>query len=796
MAVASGEKSSHEPHPRLRRLSAALGLVCLLAILGSWYFLAGSVVHWLTSRDIDSFVLRTRDSADQIATNLARNMQDEVRRLSNIPEALAGDPVLRAPLTGREDSRARGVALQESDERLRQLADLLEIDILYVIDSNGMGVASSNYQSDKSLVGTDLKTRQYYTAIQNGGRGRQFAFGSGTGTPGVYFSSAITRDGQFVGGVVVKRNMRNLFHVTSRNAAFLVDEYGVVVASTIEQALWHYLPDSAAAGLGTDFLQDRYRQAALSVIDIRADRSLATVSLVHLLEDPTPSLMTARPIGDSGLRLVYFTPVPDLLGMRERARMTFWLVFITGGLILTLVAGAISYIFQSRRRVSALRYSYQKLSALSRELAAEKETAQAADRAKSRFLATMSHELRTPFSGILGMVEMLRGSELPGEAMGHVSLLERSARALLSLLNDILDFSKIDVGQLSVVKEAFDLRPLIDDLHHIHAVVATAKGIGLSVSGLDRPLRGIGDPDRTRQILNNFLSNAVKFTALGGIELVVATSGEGSTRELKISVADSGPGMSVETRDNLFQPFFQGDGSTTRRHGGTGLGLAISRRIAEAMGGSIGFKSEPGLGSTFWLEIPFPEADGVSTPAPPRASEPPPANSPPPPVAKRRLLLADDDEVNRLVIGGMLRRIGHDVAYALDGRQAVREVSRQDFDLVIMDMHMPDMDGMEATRAIRTFDGAKARIPVIGLTADAIAENRQQYLASGLDELLTKPISATELAAVIRRHTERGNLKHQEHPCPDREVRAIRIEGFSNFTVDQDTSFINHLVWL
>ena len=755
-AAASGEKSSQEPRPRLRRLSALLGLACLLAVLGGWYFLAGSLVHWLTAGDIENFVLRTRDSSDQIATNLARNMQDEVRRLANMPEALTGDLVLRAPLTGRQDTQARGAALQEANERLRQLADQLEIDILYLLDANGLCIAASNYQTDKSVVGTDLKARQYYTSIQNGGRGRQFAFGSASNTPGVYFSAAILRDGQFLGGVVVKRNMRNLFHLTSRNAAFLVDEYGVVVASTIETALWHFLPDSSAAGLGTDFLQDRYRQAALSVLDIRADRSLSAVSLVHLLGDGTPSLMTARPIGDSGLRLVYFTPVPDLQSMRDRAQMTFWLVFVTGALILTLIAGAVTYVLQSRRRVTALRYSYQKLSTLSRELAAEKETAQAADRAKSRFLATMSHELRTPFSGILGMVEMLRGSDLPDEAMEHVSLLERSARVLLSLLNDILDFSKIDAGQISVEIVAFDLKPVVDDLHHIQSVVAAGKGVGLTVRGIERPLIGLSDPDRIRQILNNFLSNALKFTAMGGVDVAVETVGEGSARRLTLSVTDSGSGMAAETRDNLFKPFYQGDASSTRRHGGTGLGLAISRRLAEAMGGSIGVKSELGRGSTFWLDAPFPENDGRPLNSDGRAGSQPslPLAAPAQQPVRRRLLLADDDEVNRLVIGGMLRRIGHDVVFALDGRQAVREVTRQEFDLVIMDMHMPEMDGIEATRAIRTLPGPKARIPVIGLTADAIVENRPQYLASGLDELLTKPISATDLAAVIRRYTE------------------------------------------
>jgi CheY-like chemotaxis protein len=338
--------------------------------------------------------------------------------------------------------------------------------------------------------------------------------------------------------------------------------------------------------------------------------------------------------------------------------------------------------------------------------------------------------------------------------MEHVGLLERSARTLLGLLNDILDFSKIDAGQISVETVAFDLKPVVDDLQHVQAVVASSKGIALSVRGAERQMIGLGDPDRLRQILNNFLSNAIKFTALGGVEVTLSTAGEAAARRLTISVTDSGPGMPADTRDNLFKPFYQGDATSTRRHGGTGLGLAISKRIAEAMGGGIGVKSEMGRGSTFWLDVPFPENDGRPLSSDGRLAEPQFQFAAAPAVAKKRLLLADDDEVNRLVIGGMLRRIGHDVVFALDGRQAVREVTRQEFDLVIMDMHMPEMDGIEATRAIRTLSGAKARIPVIGLTADAIVENRPQYLASGLDELLTKPISASDLAAVIRRYTE------------------------------------------
>jgi signal transduction histidine kinase/ActR/RegA family two-component response regulator len=743
------------PHRRILLASAGLFIALLLV----WYYAAGLLVHWMTAADIDSFVLRSRDSTDQIATNLARNLQDELRWLGNLPEVLADDPVLREPLiasSGRPDPAGHSQALQSANQRLTQLAEQLELDVAFLISSNGISVAASNYNSRDSLIGTDLRFRQYFTAIENGGRGRQFGFGMATKTPGFYFAAPIRKDGRFYGGVVLKRSMTSLFRLTTRNAALLVDEYGVVVASTREEDLWRYLPESAAAGMGSDFLQEHYHRDVLSMVEIHPVADPAPASLVSLFDDPLPSLMTTRPIGDSGLRLVYFTPLPDLPAMREHARIAYWLTFLSGGLILTLAVGAVFYVVQSRIRIIALRASYSKLTALSHELSDEKEAAQAADRAKSRFLAMMSHELRTPFSGILGMVDMLRASELPPAALTQVGLLERSARALLGMLNDLLDFSKIEAGQLRLEHIPCDLQPVIKDLGDIHQVVARAKLISFAVEGNDQPLVGLGDPGRVRQILDNFLSNAIKFTAMGGVRIQVATEGEGEARRLKVSVADSGPGMTREAQEQLFQPFFQADSSTTRRYGGTGLGLAISRRFANAMGGDVGVESEPGRGACFWLDIPFP-ATGLQ---PAAFHEPGPAalSEILEPDQGRNILLVDDDEVNRLVLGGMLKKVGHRVSFALDGRQAVREVSKQDFDLVIMDMHMPEMDGVDATRAIRTLQHERSQVPIIGLTADAIAENRVNYMDAGLNVLLTKPIGAADLLAAVRKFTSRDSL--------------------------------------
>jgi len=606
----TGETPSALPR-RHRRAKLALCVLGLGLILLVWYYAAAALVDRVSAGDADRFARRARDSADQIATNLARDLQDEVRRLANLPEVLAEEAVLRAPLqrTSRDDARRTAAMAQAANTRLRQVAVQLEVDIVYILDAQGRCVAASNYQNSDSVVGVDLHTRQYFVAIENGGRGRQFAFGGATGVPGVYFSSGVRVDGQFKGGIVVKRAIYGLFRLTSRNAVMLVDQYGVVVAGNSDAALWHYLPDSGAVGLGSDFIEARYHQSALMPIDLYADSVPGAVSLVHLFADPVPSLMTARPIGDSGLRLVYFTPLPDLGVIRHRAQIGFWLIFLSGCLVLSFLLGSVAAALQIRRRVALLRDSHQTLAVLSRQLAAQKDAAEAADRAKSRYLASMGHQLRTPLTGILGLVDLLRASPLPRAAMLRLDLLERSARSLLSLLNDMLDFSLIDQGQVRVARVPLDLGPIIDDLGELQRAVAAAKGISLTVNRPAGPLRGLGDPNRLRQILNQYLCNAIKFTVLGGVRMTVALDGEADCRQLRIVVSDSGPGMTMDVQQHLFEPFLPADAASTRYDGSGGLGLAIARRIAYSMGGDVGVESEAGHGATFWLQVPFPATD-------------------------------------------------------------------------------------------------------------------------------------------------------------------------------------------
>ena len=380
--------------------------------------------------------------------------------------------------------------------------------------------------------------------------------------------------------------------------------------------------------------------------------------------------------------------------------------------------------------------------------------ADAANAAKSRFFATMSHELRTPFTGILGMVELLRSSNLPGDAPQQLNVLDRCARVLLGLLNDLLDFSKIEAGQMAVEQVPFDLRPVLSDLSQLYGTAATTKGLALTLAMPEGNLTGLGDMFRLRQVVVNFLSNAIKFTQQGGVTCTASLAEGGAEgRRLTVSVSDTGPGITPDVAARLFQPFSQGDTSTSRNFGGTGLGLAICKRIAEAMGGTVGLRSTEAAGATFWLEIPFPATALAAVNLQTEAKTSVPRETRP-----RRILLADDNEVNRLVIGNMLRRAGHEVALAEDGQEAVDAVVAQDFDLILLDMQMPVLDGREATRAIRAMLPPKGSIPIAALTADAMTENRGSYMKAGLNELLTKPIRATDLQAAVERLTgKRGD---------------------------------------
>jgi signal transduction histidine kinase/DNA-binding response OmpR family regulator len=407
----------------------------------------------------------------------------------------------------------------------------------------------------------------------------------------------------------------------------------------------------------------------------------------------------------------------------------------------------------------ALLLRRERLETLAERLSAARVEAESASRAKSVFLANMSHEIRTPFHGLLGMMSLLQETPLSTQQAGYLHTAKESANHLLAILNDILDISKLESGNLQVVPEPVDLARLVREVNALMRVQAQSKGLAMHVTmDPDLPRWVRADPTRLKQILFNLLSNALKFTPSGHVHLKVEASPK-VPGHIHFNVIDSGIGMDETTQAKVFQRFIQGDETTSRRHGGAGLGLEISRSLARLMGGDITVQSAPGVGSAFRVELPL---AGIAAPDVVGAGVTAGTT-----VAPRQLkvLVAEDHPVNRAYLEAVLDKLGHGAVFAENGEEAVRAVQDQDFDIVLMDLHMPVMDGFAAARAIRALPLPRGAMPIVALTADAFQESQDLVRQAGMDEMLTKPAHLPQLRDLLARYGG-ASSSHFVAPAP------------------------------
>jgi len=702
----------------------------ILAIL--WVLISGWIAMHQCSARSHSLIAQTSGELSIQAYEGAIDIASDLSRLRGIAAFLSEnltvknmlDPTVHVP-----------PASDAGNHFLAGAAFLLGTDILMVLDAQGICIASSNANLTESFIGGNFSQREYFLKAAQGLHGEQYAIGKRTHTPGLYFSSPVLVNGRFAGAVVAKMEVANLAQWVNKIPSFISDTRGVVILARDRKLEMRCLPDATIAQLSEAARIESYGRTDFAPLAVEA-WGVSFPGLFRIGESRVPFAVSTQAVPNSTLSLWVTAELGALASIRSDCQSFFLLCGAGGSLLIFLAGGLLLY---------------------GRKLVLARAEALQASVAKGRFLATMSHEIRTPLNGVIGFSSLLMETPLDAEQRDFVGTIIKSGDSLLTLVNDILNFSKIESGKVELEEVIFPPLEVIRFCLDIVRPEAVRKQLRTRLEFIPPcPELACGDMNRFRQVLNNLLSNAVKFTSAGEIAVFVSclASDASPVAIWSVEVRDTGVGITPEQQKIIFDPFTQADTSTTRKFGGTGLGLAISGRLVELMGGTISVSSVPGQGSAFTVRLAMGRVEEASLfpPAPTLAESVTVRN-----VANMEknhplsILLAEDHSINTKLFLLLLKRLGYHADSVSDGKAVIEAMHANSYDVILMDIQMPIMDGCAATRALRSTFPEDRQPWIIALTANVLETEKMRCFEAGMDDFLTKPLQQDALVTALKK---------------------------------------------